>query len=234
MGKTTRAGEPAQRGFTLAGLLIILTIVMVFVAYTVPKQWSVVMQRERELQTIFVMRQYARACYEFNQRHKVWPSSFDQLKDARLPRFLRGPKDGLVDPLTGEVDWLIIPFSAAQQGQVGGSQTNMSGTGQTSGGASFGFGGAAPGGGATGGTGGTGATGATGATGGTGQQSLPGIPMKDYAGGPFVGVRPPKTGESFLEYRGVKSYEQWSYTALDLTQEIVQFRQGIQMSLQWK
>jgi hypothetical protein len=58
--------------------------------------------------------------------------------------------------------------------------------------------------------------------------------MKDYAGGPFVGVRPPKTGESILEYRGVKSYEQWSYTALDLTQEIAQYSQGIQMSLQWK
>lgn len=230
MEKTTRAGEPSQRGFTLAGLLIILTIVMVFVAFTVPKQWSTIMQRERELQTIFIMRQYARACYEFNQRHKVWPSSIDQVKDARLPRFIRGPKDGYVDPLTGEVDWLIIPFAAAQQGG--------SGTGTTPNGAIIGIGGTAPGGGsgggATGGTGGTGATGATGATGGTGQQSLPGIPMKDYAGGPFVGVRPPKTGESFLEYRGVKSYEQWSYTALDLTQEIAQYRQGIQMSLQWK
>ncbi len=148
MGKTTRAGEPSQRGFTLAGLLIILTIVMVFVAYTVPKQWSTIMQRERELQTIFVMRQYARACYEFSQRHKVWPSSIDQLKDARLPRFLRGPKDGYVDPLTGQVDWLIIPFSAAQPG--------TSGTGTTSNGAVFGIGGAAPGG--SGGAGGAGAS----------------------------------------------------------------------------
>jgi len=229
MGKTTRAGEPSQRGFTLAGLLIILTIVMVFVAYTVPKQWSTIMQRERELQTIFVMRQYARACYEFNQRHKVWPSSIDQLKDARLPRFLRGPKDGFADPLTGEVDWLIIPFSAAQPGAATGSGTTGSVT--TPGGALIGIG--APGGaGATGGSGATGATGATGGTGGT--QSLPGIPMKDYAGGPFVGVRPAKTGDSFLEFRGAKSYEQWSYTALDLTQEIAQYNQGIQMSLQWK
>ncbi len=232
MAKTTRAGEPSQRGFTLAGVLIILTIVMVFVAYTVPKQWSVVMQRERELQTIFVMRQYARACYAFNKKHNVWPSTMDQLKEARLPRFLRGPKDGYVDPLSGEADWLVIPFAAAQ---AGGANPAFGGAGsaQTPGGGTIGIGGAAPGGG-SGSSGAGGATGATGATGGTGQQSMPGIPMKDYAGGPFVGVRPAKTGESLLEFRGAKNYEQWSYTALDLQAEIQQYINGIQLSTQWK
>lgn len=246
MGKSSRAGE---RGFTLAGVLVILTIVMVFVAYTVPKQWSTIMRRERELQTIYVMKQYARACREFNKKHSVYPSSIDQLKEARLPRFLRGPKDGMVDPLTGEVDWLIIPASAAPAGggtpgaggqTVGGSS---SGSVQTPGGAMIGVGGAAPqpsttprpGGSAGTTTGGsTGTTGSTGTAGNGGQQTLPGIPIKDYAGGPFVGVRPSKTGESLLEFRGAKNYEQWNYTAIDLEAEINLYFQGLTNSIQWK
>src|SRR5258708_6950744 len=144
MGKNTRAGElsrPATslskalrrgrsvRGFTLAGLLVLVSIVMIFVAYTVPKQWSAIMQRERELQTIYVMRQYARGCNEFQRKHNIWPSSIDQLKDARLPRFLRGgPKGEIVDPLTGQVDWLVVPASA------GGATTSPGGTAVVNGG----------------------------------------------------------------------------------------------------
>src|ERR1700682_3016361 len=130
MGKSTRAGERRSlamraakrplsgrfaRGFTLAGVLVLVTIVMIFVAYTVPKQWSAVMQRGRDLQTIYVLGQSARGCVEFQRKHNVWPSSVDQVKDARLPRFIRaGPKGELVDPLTGEVDWLIVPAAAGQ------------------------------------------------------------------------------------------------------------------------
>ena len=67
--------EPLGRagGFTLAGLIVILTIIMVFVAYTVPRQWSDVMQREREQQTIFVMKQYARAINEFQKKRNGYP-----------------------------------------------------------------------------------------------------------------------------------------------------------------
>ena len=61
-----------------------------------------------------------------------------------------------------------------------------------------------------------------------------GIPIKDYAGGPFVGVRPPKSGESLLEFRGAKSYEQWSFTAIDLQAEIQAYYLGIQNSTQYK
>ena len=39
--------------------------------------------------------------------------------------------------------------------------------------------------------------------------------MKDYAGGPFIGVRPNKTGDSLIELNGMSKYEQWTYTLLD-------------------
>ena len=44
--------------------------------------------------------------------------------------------------------------------------------------------------------------------------------MKDYAGGPFIGVRPPKTGKSLLTLNGADSYEQWTFTDTELKQEI--------------
>lgn len=101
----------AESGFSLAGLIVILTVIMVFVAYTVPRQWSAIMQRERERQTIFVMKQYARSIYEY-QKTKGQPTKLDQIKEARLPRFIRGVKGEYVDPLTGKVDWVLIPAGA--------------------------------------------------------------------------------------------------------------------------
>ena len=58
----TRAlGSPRSEGFTLAALIVILTIIAIIIAYTVPEQWSMIMKRERDRQTIFLMKQYARA-----------------------------------------------------------------------------------------------------------------------------------------------------------------------------
>src|SRR5438477_13206145 len=117
MAKRSTSGDRrrGERGFTLAALLVLLTVVMVFVAYTVPTHWSGLMQRERERQTIYAMQQYARAIREFNKKHGSYPVSIDQIKQARLPRFIRSPKGEYVDPLTGAVDWLIVPATAAGQ-----------------------------------------------------------------------------------------------------------------------
>lgn len=175
-----------------------MTIMMIVVAYTVPRQWSTVMQRDRELQTIFIMKQYARAIHEFSRKNgNTLPVSMDQLKDAKTPRFLRAKDGEYIDPLTGEVDWLIIPASSA--GATGGAVPGTTGSGPST------------------------TTAPPGAPGQGGPATVPAVPMKDYAGGPFIGVRPPKTGPSFLEFNGAQNYEQWSYTVNDLRNEI-QFR----------
>src|SRR4051812_6106093 len=101
-----------ERGFTLAGLIVIMTIISIFVAYTVPRQWSMILQRDRDRQTIFIMKQYARAILEWQKRHGGLPTSLDQLKEARSPRFVRGKKGEWIDPLTGEVDWVLVPPGA--------------------------------------------------------------------------------------------------------------------------
>lgn len=189
----TRPGSDRERGFTLAGLIVVMTIMMVFVAYTVPRQWSTVMQRERELQTMFVMKQYARAIHEFSRKNNnTFPVSMDQLTKAKLPRYLRAKDGEYIDPLTGEVDWLIIPAAAA--GATGAPLPGTSGSAPSG-----------P---------------ATGTSGPATAPTVPGIPMKDYAGGPFIGVRPAKTGKSFLEFNGAQNYEQWSYTVNDFRNEM--------------
>src|SRR5688572_7759852 len=80
----------SQEGFTLAALIVLLTIMSIIVAYTVPTQWSLVMRRERERQTIFLMKQYAKGISAFQKKHSSLPVSLDQLQKARKPRMLRG------------------------------------------------------------------------------------------------------------------------------------------------
>lgn len=193
MAHRTRAGNSPESGFTLAGVIVIMTIMMVFVAYTVPRMWSTVMKRERERQTIFAMQQYAKAITEFRIKNNTYPTSPQQLKDAKLPRMIRGIKGEIPDPLTGEVDWLVIPQSAAAalpQRNVLNTNSNPpppppppdpNGNGKNP----------------------------------PPPPGLPGIPIKDYAGGPFIGVRPPVHGKSLLTPNGAEEYETWLYTALD-------------------
>ncbi|HEV7242492.1 MAG TPA: hypothetical protein VGQ36_24900 [Thermoanaerobaculia bacterium] len=89
-------------------MLVILTIVMVFVAYTVPRMWSDVLRRDRERQTIFVMKQYARAIAEFQRQRGALPTTLEQLEEHKRPRVLR---QLYPNPLTGKMDWLLVPVT---------------------------------------------------------------------------------------------------------------------------
>lgn len=201
MAQPSRAGNRREEGFTLAGVIVLMTLMMIIVAYTVPRQWSAILQRDRDRQTIFAMHQYARACREWNKKHaNIYPTSVTQLKEARSPRFMRGVKSEMIDPLTGQVDWLIIPQAAIQG--ASGQPVPTPGT-TTPGGTTT----PAPG-------------QPTLPNGQPATPALPGVPMKDYAGGPFVGVRPPKTGKSMLELNKADTYEKWMYTTADLEKDI--------------
>ena len=85
MFRTT--SSEAQRGFSLAALIVLLTIISLVIAYTVPTQWSMVMKRERDRQTIFLMKQYARGILKWQLKHNnTAPVSLQQMQDARKPR----------------------------------------------------------------------------------------------------------------------------------------------------
>jgi type II secretory pathway pseudopilin PulG len=181
--------QNSQSGFSLAGLLVILTVLAVVLAYTVPTQWSAVMKREREHQTIFVMEQYARGIQEFNRKTGGVPTKLEQLEEFNNPRVMRRLYE---NPLSGELDWILVPPGADQpggqpgatpgQGQAGLPRSTPPARGQ-----------------------------------GAGPGQTPAAGGADYVG-PFIGVRPPQTGESVLELNGATRYEEWSFTVNDLQQ----------------
>jgi len=191
MSRTTIS--KGQEGFTLAALIVILTIMSIMIAYTVPTQWSLVMRREREKQTIYLMKQYARGIANWERKFQGLPTSLDQLREAKQPRMLRG--DGKWPmPLTGrEDDWIMVPPNAVEA-QAGG----VNGMPQQQG---VGVGGAQPG--------------QPGTPGKLNPQASP----KDYVG-PFVAVRPNATGPSLMKLNGAEDYSQWVYTLQDLKNEI--------------
>jgi type II secretory pathway pseudopilin PulG len=207
-----RRNSTSESGFTLAAVIVLATIVMIFAAYTIPRAWSTIMKRERERQTIYAMQQYAKAITAFRLKNgNAYPTSPQQLKDAKQPRLIRGLKGELVDALTGEVDWLVIPQSAAAslpQRNIGGvsqnappgappppppapiPSTSPSGTDTSST-----------------------------STNPNAPPGLPGIPIKDYAGGPFIGVRPNAHGKSLTSFYSADTYETWFYTTVDYEAE---------------
>ena len=195
MFRTTNfSGPRSQEGFTLAALIVILTIISIVIAYTVPTQWSMVMKRERDRQTIFIMKQFARGILNWQTKHNnTAPVSLQQMQDARKPLMLRNGGKWPC-PLTGsEEDWILVPEQAvAPDGTVqgaGGSPVNPA----------------------------------------TGTQPGGRPPSKlnkdlspaDYVG-PFVGVRPNFSGESFIALNGAEDYSEWVYTVHDLRAEIAQ------------
>lgn len=182
----------SESGYTLAGVLIVLTIVMVIIAYTVPTQWSSVIKREREHQTLFVMEQYARAIAEYNAKTGGLPTSMDQLEEFNNPYVLR---KRWVNPLSGEDDWILVPPGTQPSGQTGQAQPGQPQNGQPQQGQPV----ANPG-------------QTSPFPGGAGGDS-------DSYSGPFVGVRPPQTGPAIVIYQEAENYEDWLITSETLAQE---------------
>lgn len=191
------AGRPsasAQEGFSLAALIVILTIISIVIAYTVPAQWSMVMKRERDRQTIFLMKQYARGILTWYEKHNnTQPVSLQQMQDARKPLILRNGGKWPC-PLNGKEDgWILVPPTAVDTGQGtpgGGSRLspqNLPAPVQPA---------------------------------GRGPSKLKKeMSPKDYVG-PFIGVRPNATGKSFIALNGAEDYSEWVYTVEDLRAEI--------------
>ena len=201
-----------EEGFTLAALIVILTIIAIVIAYTVPTQWSIVMKRERDRQTIFLMKQYARGILAFQKKHNnTLPVSLEQLQKAKEPRLIRGG-GAWPNPLTGDPEgWILVPPGAVQGGAAG------------------------PGGPAAGTPGGPIIGGNPALRPGAQQpgQAAQGpsklnkdLSPKDYVG-PFVGVRPNATGESFIALNGAEDYSEWVYTVQDLQNEIMLRQQAL-------
>ena len=205
MSRTTSSDRRHEReeGFTLAALIVLLTIISLVIAYTVPMQWSMVLKRERDRQTIFLMKQFARGILRWQQKHNnTAPVSLQQMQDARKPLMLRNGGKWPC-PLTGsEKDWIMVPAQAVMaNGQVAptadpriGLRNNPATPQQQQ---------------------------QQGGVGGQPSKLNKELSPKDYVG-PFVGVRPNASGKSFIALNGAEDYSEWVYTVEDLRQEIAQ------------
>lgn len=216
--RVTHQVRDGEEGFTLAGVIVILTIISVIVAYTVPDQWSLIMKRERDRQTIFLMKQYARAILAWESKHRTLPVSLEQLREARDPRLIRGQEEWL-NPLTGSAnDWIMVPPRAITAGQgVPGLPGGPAGNPATAGirpeerEAASRIGVGLPDGGTQ--------HNAPPQQGGGPSRLNPEASPADYVG-PFVAVRPNATGKSYIAFNGAEDYSEWVYTIQDLKNEI--------------
>ena len=200
---TTNNNQPTtgQEGFTLAALIVLLTIISIVVAYTVPTQWSLVLKRDRDRQTIFYMKQYARAIRGWMMKHNSPPTSLEQMREARSPRMIRGGEEEWPCPLTGRSeDWILVPQNALVANVPGAVPNPPPGNNPAT----------------------------------RPPQPNPQPPMAgqqaaaklnkelsppDYKG-PFVAVRPNKSGKSFIVLNEAENYDEWVYTVIDLNNEI--------------
>lgn len=181
MASCDRRSFRGQEGYTLAALLVILTVLAVVIAYSVPPLWSTIMQREREKQTIWVMQQYARSIQEFQRKRGTFPVSLDQIVEQKNPRVLR---QLYPNPLSGEVDWILVPVGTPSPAQTGQAAPGLPQAPRAP---------VPP------------------------PQAAPGGPGTQI--GPFIGVRLPQSGDSFLELNGASRYEEWMYTINELQRD---------------
>lgn len=216
MFPTPTSDEPTrEEGFTLAALIVLLTIIALVIAYTVPTQWSLVMKRERDRQTIFLMKQYARAIMAFQKKHNnTLPVSLEQIQEAKEPRLIRGGGAWPL-PITGDEEgWIlvppgaVVPAGAAPPGSNPAGGVNLGGDQGMIGGNS------------------ANRPPAPAPTGQGGSKLNKELSPKDYVG-PFVGVRPNATGPSFIALNGAEDYGEWVYTVQDLAMEIAARQQAL-------
>jgi len=198
--RTARA-RSGEAGFTLAVVLTIVTVVAVIVAFTLPKQWSLIAKREREIQTVWVMKQYARGIDEFQRAHNALPVSLEQLEKQTKPRVMR---QMYPNPLSGEMDWILVPPTApGRPAQTPGQKPKKDQDGSNNSGNQDSN------------------DGEHNDSRNRRSRGTAGTPSSgsSRAPGPFVGVRPPQTGESIIALNGATSYEDWQFTVQDLQKE---------------
>ena len=166
----------------------------VILAFSVPRMWSDVMRREREVQTIWAMKQYARAIQEYQKKRGALPTKLEQLAELTEPRVIR---QLYPNPFSGELDWIPVPPStaAAVPGQPGAPGQPTAGIPGLP-------------------------TPTPGPSPTPGQPGVnPGTGLQGEYSGPIGGVRPPLTGPSMIVLNGQDRYENWVYTITELTMD---------------
>lgn len=106
MGCSKRA-----RGFTYLALLMLVATIGIALA-GVGVYTSTALQREREVELLFIGKQFReaiRSYYDRSSGAKVFPKSLDELLlDKRFPTPVRHLRQIYRDPMTGQADWVLV------------------------------------------------------------------------------------------------------------------------------
>ena len=103
----------AQRGAIYLAVLFIVAVTGVGLA-TFGRSWSTEIQREREAALLDAGSTYRRAIGRYYEATpgpiKVYPPDLDSLlADPRFPEVRRHLRQPIPDPMTGKVDWVLLP-----------------------------------------------------------------------------------------------------------------------------
>ncbi len=127
---TGRAGTPAPtnqffhsfsrpprsipaNGYTLAGALVLIAIMSIFMAISLPL-WTRVKQRENEEELIFRGKEYAEAIARYHAKFNSYPPDMETLEKLKFVRKL------YKDPMTASGKWKVLhPDSLVETGAAG-------------------------------------------------------------------------------------------------------------------
>ena len=208
----------SESGYAMAALLVGLSVMAVVMTMAMPV-WSTVAKRTREDELVFRGEQYARAIGMYQRKYaNALPPNLDVLINER---FLRKK---YLDPMTGgEFQALTGAVGQATPGMGGVGRTGAAGAQTGIGGAQVQPGGRAQTGFATAQSGFSGApTGGgrglpPGGAAGQGRQGGVGGPFG--AGGGILGVASKSTEKSLRQYNGRGAYNEWTFIAVQRTQQ---------------
>jgi type II secretory pathway pseudopilin PulG len=184
--------QRSQQGYNLVILVIVITIMNILVAASLPL-WSRVIQRNKEEELRFRGLQYAEAIRVFHNRFQHYPNRLEELVELE-PRSIR---QLWKDPMTDDGKWGLI-----FQNQPGGALNNQ---GRNPNGNNGGAGNGAPP---------AETEGNENPEGNEGGESSFGGPKKgeEVQIGPIVGVRSKSHKESIMSFFGRQHYDEWQFT----------------------
>lgn len=108
---TTNSGRPVPAGFTLIELLVVLVIIALLLSIVVPNYFRP-LHRSRDTVLRKDLQVMRRAIGQYDADKGVYPDSLQALAQAR---YLGSVPP---DPVTGQVDWIIVPPPPGEEGGV--------------------------------------------------------------------------------------------------------------------
>lgn len=113
IGSPKSAIRNSEGGFTLAGALVILAVLAIFMMLSVPL-WSRIKQRDNEKELIFRGKEYMEAVGRYQAKFGTYPPDLDTLVKLKMIRKL------YKDPMTKSGKWKVLhPDSLVQTGAAG-------------------------------------------------------------------------------------------------------------------